>query len=50
MNEAREAEYSTLTSALHAMMVDNDLETLPPGFIDNADDATNDMNLFPGGG
>jgi type IV pilus assembly protein PilA len=49
-DEAKEAEFSTIHAALHAMMIDNDLETLPSGFIDNADDATNDMGSFPGGG
>ena len=49
-DEAKEADFSSIQAALCAMMVDNGLETLPGGFIDNADDATNDMGAFPGGG
>ena len=48
--ESKEADFSTVQAALCAMMVDNGLETLPGGFIDNVNDATNDMSVFPGGG
>ncbi len=46
--EAMDTEVTTVQSAVHAMMVDNELPELPAGtFVAAAGDATNDMSAFP---
>ena len=44
--EAKETELSTMQAAVHSMMVDNELQTLPNPVILQAN-RTNDMELFP---
>ena len=47
-SEAQDTEYATLQAALHAMMIDNDLATLPAAnLVDTVGEATNDMGAFP---
>jgi type IV pilus assembly protein PilA len=43
--EAKDTEFSTIQSALHAMMVDNEISTV--GVVYDATNATNDMSVFP---
>ena len=46
--EAQETEFANIQSAVHSMMVDNELQTLPAGFVDGTViSATNDMGAFP---
>ena len=46
--EAKDTELSTIQASVHAMMVDNELATLPAGFVDGTViSATNDMTKFP---
>jgi type IV pilus assembly protein PilA len=42
--EAKETEFSNIQSAVHSMMVDNEVQTLV-GFVTTP--GTNDMNAFP---
>lgn len=46
--EAADTEYANIQSAVHAMMVDNELSTLSP--YNAAANATNNMNQFPSNG
>ena len=47
--EARETEYTTVQTSIHAMMVDNEITTLPNAVIwtDSTTGAENDMGAFP---
>jgi len=46
--EARETEFATIQSAVHSMMVDNEISSLTPAFAWAADGtATNNMAGFP---
>ncbi len=45
--EAAETEYSNIQTAVVAMMVDNQLSTLPTGFVGTPATATANMSLFP---
>ena len=46
--EAQETEFANIQTAVHAMMVDNGIATLPTGFVDGTTiTATNDMTKFP---
>jgi prepilin-type N-terminal cleavage/methylation domain-containing protein len=45
--EAGETEFANVQSAVVAMMVDNQLSTLPAGFVGTALTATDNMSLFP---
>ena len=47
-DEARDTEFANIQAAVHSMMVDNELETLPAGtFIATALTAVNQMDGFP---
>ena len=46
--EAQETEFANIQTAVHSMMVDNGIATLPAGFVDGTViSATNDMTKFP---
>ena len=47
--EAKETEYTTVQTSVHAMMVDNGISTIPNAVIwtDSATGAENDMTAFP---
>jgi type IV pilus assembly protein PilA len=45
--EAKETEFQTIQSAVHSMMVDNEIQEV--GAIYDATNATNDMSAFPTG-
>jgi len=46
--EARETEFSTIQSAVHSMMVDNEISSITtPAFPKSGDTATNSMSIFP---
>ena len=46
--EARETEYTTVQTTVHAMMVDNEISSIPtPAFPKSGDTATNNMGAFP---
>jgi len=44
--EVRKTEFANIQAAVHAMMVDNEIATLPAP-VDLTGDAANDMNAFP---
>jgi len=45
--EAKETEFANIQAAVHSMMVDNELATLPAGTFVESADATRDMTIFP---
>jgi len=47
--EARETEFSTIQTSVHAMMVDNEITSIPNAVVwtDSATGAENDMGAFP---
>ena len=46
-DEAADTEFANIQTAIIAMMVDNQLSTLPAGFVSTAGTATANMSLYP---
>ncbi|MFC2010197.1 type II secretion system protein [Chloroflexota bacterium] len=46
-DEAKDTELSNVQAAVHAMMVDNELASLPAGTFVTSGSETNDMTAFP---
>ena len=45
--EARQTEYQTIQTAIHQMMVDNEISSIPTPSYPDTGNATNDMTDFP---
>jgi len=46
-DEAKDTEFANIQAAVHSMMVDNELQTLPAGTFVTSGSETNDMGAFP---